>query len=220
MIKKLIISIFLLGFSHYLKSQGIRSINPTNPIVGDTITVEIFTTLPYEVGPPPNYCGVLDNWKDSIYNNNIDLDILINVSGVKFATGCARLDTFKVVLPSSPGTYLFTCYWSSLDSLDSLYTTYRSFSDTDTVVVNTLNDLEEFYKRPIRIYPNPASDHLTIDAPSNMIKSISITSIKGEVIFEGSSTNRINLRDYSQGIYFMQVQLSNGRIITEKLLVK
>jgi hypothetical protein len=218
--KSIFLTTLIFIFNYSLKAQTIVSFSPNNLIIDDTIEVATNTSFPFATGPSPYFCGKLIAVNDTIIGNKIELDLLFDVTGIKISSFCLRPDTFQVKLPSFPGNYLFKCYWSIVDSLSPSYNINRWLEDSIQIMVNSISNLKELYSRPLRFYPNPASDHLTIDAPSNMIESISITSIKGEVIFEGSSTNRINLTDYSQGIYFMQVQLSNGRIINEKLVVK
>lgn len=70
----------------------------------------------------------------------------------------------------------------------------------------------------VAIYPNPASDILTIDAPDNTISKLALYDISGKLLFEeeNSNNNTIDVSKYSQGIYFLRINDNiSKRIIIE-----
>ncbi|MEO8086952.1 MAG: aryl-sulfate sulfotransferase [Bacteroidota bacterium] len=76
----------------------------------------------------------------------------------------------------------------------------------------------------VRVYPNPASEILTIDSKQATINSISIYNLLGKLEFDVqlSSANathqtEIDVRSLSQGIYFIQIR-TNGKIFTKKFV--
>ena len=72
----------------------------------------------------------------------------------------------------------------------------------------------------VRIYPNPASDMLTIQALRTGPFSIEITSLNGQLIHSSISqgtTHRIDLTEYPKGIYLITVR-SNEAVRTDKII--
>ncbi|MBG39412.1 MAG: hypothetical protein CL857_05745 [Cryomorphaceae bacterium] len=73
----------------------------------------------------------------------------------------------------------------------------------------------------VKIYPNPASTAITIDASntSNNFEQIKITDITGKVIFETVlNTNKIvsiDLGDYAGGIYHVHMSSSFGSVVKQ-----
>jgi len=76
-----------------------------------------------------------------------------------------------------------------------------------------------------KIYPNPASDHLTIEAPANHIVngSIVIFNIKGQKTLEQTirGTNiEIDTRNLVNGIYIVQISDSGNLIEKKKIIIE
>jgi PKD repeat protein len=72
-----------------------------------------------------------------------------------------------------------------------------------------------------RIYPNPSSDNVTIIS-NEIINSIAIFNLKGQIIFEElSNTNliNINIAELENGYYYAILKTQNG-IVTHKLSVQ
>lgn len=70
------------------------------------------------------------------------------------------------------------------------------------------------------VYPNPASDELTIKSNGDVISSISIVDVVGKVLFAESDLNseikNIDISSFSAGIYF--VNINNN--LTKKVIKK
>lgn len=92
--------------------------------------------------------------------------------------------------------------------------------------VLTKKSFEEFDKTRdlIEIYPNPVVDDLFILTRAGLICKFDILDINGAVLHsdvisgELSNTLKVNLRDYSKGIYYIRVFNKNGHIETRKLV--
>lgn len=98
---------------------------------------------------------------------------------------------------------------------------------------NNLNNCYEFItnirpnkiiKNNILIYPNPATDKITISKPDNSIVSyvLTIKNIEGQEmlrdIISFNNTYNINLNKLNNGIYFLLIQSSSG-VYYNKLLI-
>jgi len=97
------------------------------------------------------------------------------------------------------------------------------------ITTSTTTDVDDQVNNSdIEIYPNPASNYLTIELPGQTQSSTSIkiyTSI-GKLVFSASipanSTNgsrNINTSNFSEGLYTLAIQDENGRN-TEKLIIQ
>ncbi|MCK9480917.1 MAG: T9SS type A sorting domain-containing protein [Bacteroidia bacterium] len=88
-------------------------------------------------------------------------------------------------------------------------------ADTSTDNVNTI-----LFKN-IKLYPNPATNELTIEVLEQGGYSYEITGIAGNLITSGNlqrGGNTIDITRISAGVYFVHVLLDNNRISTCKLI--
>ena len=75
------------------------------------------------------------------------------------------------------------------------------------------------HKYGVSIYPNPATDKLTIVFPSTIKKrNIKLISTTGQVMLE-TTDSTIDVRKYAKGIYIVNIETEAG-IINEKVVVK
>ncbi len=75
----------------------------------------------------------------------------------------------------------------------------------------------------VSVYPNPSTSHFTISLPSNNKKTeVTITDITGKIIYTTTITNsekiEVNTKDFSAGVYLVQIQIGDF-IETKKLIV-
>jgi len=67
----------------------------------------------------------------------------------------------------------------------------------------------------ISFYPNPAKEFLTINGLSE-ITSYSITDINGKLIQNGTTSDKINIKNITKGFYLLSI----GNNISKKLIVE
>lgn len=75
----------------------------------------------------------------------------------------------------------------------------------------------------IRIFPNPAKDHIQVRSESKAIIRVILTDIYGKstTIKEGHyKYTTIETAEISGGIYLIQLQLENGKLITRKIIIE
>lgn len=73
------------------------------------------------------------------------------------------------------------------------------------------------------VYPNPASDHLTVQLDQGIIREVRIYSATGallRVIRPGSALAEVDLSCLTSGIYVLEIQDSKGLRVTEKLMIR
>jgi hypothetical protein len=71
----------------------------------------------------------------------------------------------------------------------------------------------------IRVYPNPISNFLQIISPS-AITSVEIYSFQGQKLASYTNQKKIDVRDLSNGLYFLKVKDEFGRLQTVKFIKK
>lgn len=86
--------------------------------------------------------------------------------------------------------------------------------------INLLNcsidtHVDESAHTEISIYPNPASDQLTIEAAN--IEYWTLTNLQGQALAVGSS-NKVSLAELSSGVYFLAMHLGSGSRIVERIV--
>lgn len=106
-----------------------------------------------------------------------------------------------------------------------LYSTVKTsngivISAAKTSEQENITDLNQAIERVINIYPNPASDFITIDGLSNKLNKISIMNIAGVKIFEYSTieNNRIDISELKTGIYLLMID--DGEKISSHKFIK
>ena len=124
-------------------------------------------------------------------------------------------------------SYASTTWMFSNDQVNVMNATlngYRSSLKNSTVSMNcngiislALNELNE----KIRIYPNPSNGKLYISA-SELIKSIKVTNIIGKEIYSNNNfnNNSIDLINFNNGVYFINLSTEKGTITKKIILTK
>lgn len=89
--------------------------------------------------------------------------------------------------------------------------TFTSVIEKDAVTLSDYN-----------IYPNPASDVLTIRSYNTVAEAITLRDVAGKVILSktiNSSNESVNIAKLKPGIYLVQIQ-TGGNVLTQKLIKK
>ncbi|RRJ93118.1 T9SS C-terminal target domain-containing protein [Paenimyroides tangerinum] len=75
------------------------------------------------------------------------------------------------------------------------------------------------YENYIKIYPNPANDFVYIETEQFDFLNVTVFSIDGKQIVQTTS-KMIDVSNYSKGIYIFQIELSNQKKYSKKIIVK
>ena len=73
------------------------------------------------------------------------------------------------------------------------------------------------YKDNITIYPNPATNLITIS--SNRVLAVKVYNNIGQLILNEYNTNEINVSKLTNGIYILSVEISAGNTIQKKIII-
>jgi len=92
---------------------------------------------------------------------------------------------------------------------------------SDTLTISMVGTPEIFQKNDIRIYPNPATDHVTIQSDEGKISYISLMNIEGKEVLQKVVDSEKIILDVSRipdSFYVLKTVTSKG-IFTSKLLI-
>jgi PKD repeat protein len=171
----------------------------------------------------------LDNYPDETTWEFLDGNGSILYSGGPYNrstdAGTTRTETFAL---TSNNCYTFSLYDSFSDGICCAYGngSYRLLTSDGTAVANGGNftdvDTHEFATGTlgvdtvtldaVKIYPNPASDKLTVIA-NGVIEKLIIYDELGRVVRTKLSNDlqaQISLSNFTDGVYFLKVQTSKG----------
>ena len=149
----------------------------------------------------------------NISTNGTELFINVFVSYQWFVDGnIINGATSQYYTPSASGSY--TVVVSDTNSCSGVSNMFHF----------VVNSIPSFHSSYFKIYPNPATNNLTITLGSSSQKvEVSITDITGKIIYTttASETQKIdvNTNDYSAGVYAVQIQTADF-IETKKLIVE
>lgn len=154
------------------------------------------------------------------------LDLYRNNGGVSYPYTIAN----KVSIKSSSATtnptgfYYFFYNWR-IKSPDCISARSQAFAIIDTsCTITGLNDIKGSLEDRISVYPNPSNSMVTIDLKNlTSTGAIHIMDLAGKLIYESTQTNpnnvlKLDVSNWSQGIYFLQVN-SNERVIIKKIVI-
>lgn len=83
---------------------------------------------------------------------------------------------------------------------------------------------QDFTSLDFQVYPNPASQLLTINSEVELIKNIQMVDVSGRELSKlsnlGSHSLSLDVSGFSQGIYFLHIQTENNKAITQKVIIQ
>lgn len=91
----------------------------------------------------------------------------------------------------------------------------------DTLLLKQTSVVSSSEENQISLYPNPASDLLTVHFGTTTQAHIQVMDMKGVVIYQAESqseSTEINLSDWNEGVYLFRVK-ANGIEKTQKITV-
>ncbi|MCF6366455.1 MAG: T9SS type A sorting domain-containing protein [Bacteroidales bacterium] len=154
--------------------------------------------------------------------------------GFKAPAGQYSINIQDFTLPDTDGKlYLFDSYLKNyIDIIQNKEYTFehQGGENNDRFVLtykNTYSDISDYDLNEIKIYPNPAKDFLNVKYINNYLseetKTIEILSVTGKTVYSSELNNKtttINLRNFSDGIWFLKLTDSNNKTYTEKFIIR
>lgn len=218
--KKITLLFLVLISIGQIRAQQITNTFPDSIHIQTNMEFEILTTFPWNVGPPPHFCGDIFGVSDSLIGNTIIYDFYFEISGVKsFGSSCARWDTInRGVL--SPGNYTLIGFWNYRDSIVSPDTTFRYASDTISIYVSNTTSIEKKARNSLSISPNPIKYKFKIwNKDDQRIEKIEIWDLTGKLIKSiPYDLNEIDVSILPNGIYVLKIISTDGSITIKKIV--
>ncbi|MBK3516150.1 T9SS type A sorting domain-containing protein [Carboxylicivirga marina] len=72
----------------------------------------------------------------------------------------------------------------------------------------------------VRIYPNPATEVINIEAVEAEITEVQLLDLTGKVVYKSNTTDAINVSSLSKGFYVVKMEAADGEVCTNKILIK
>jgi len=147
-------------------------------------------------------------------------DTILNKNNQFFYFAQILDDTLIHTFPTTLNT-LATNFTGTVYIKDTPTGTICSYAYPMTCTVG----INEYSQSGFSVYPNPATDNITIDLANfnNQNASIRIYDIAGkqvELLETTASKSVINIEYFNAGIYFVAVSVNSNKIFTRKLVVR
>ena len=112
---------------------------------------------------------------------------------------------------------------NSISGFESFFRNFESaelsYSEAEGCILTSVEHTE---KMSVQIYPNPTKGILHLESPESSINSVKLYSSLGQLLLD-KKVNKVDLElsleTFIDGVYWLDVQLQNGEILREKILV-
>jgi hypothetical protein len=196
----------------YVAPKGCGSVigDAVFPLSGNSGIIPVDAIFPINIGVYDRLTGIVD----STFQNYAYVD---KVSGPGSIYGTLSMYgsgwfTFNDVHFDQMGTYTL-----------KLRTEGNVIPDTVTVNVVGTNNVKEFGKYPLKVYPNPTSDIFYITGKEgDFLKAIRIFNMQGIPVknIYNIRASSVKLTDLPVGVYFFEVDIEGVKEIQKGIIIK
>lgn len=167
-------------------------------------------------------------WADYDLDGDLDLFIVgveeIGVSMPAYIYENQGDDVFVQSDYAFVGNWFGDAEWADFDNDGDPDLVYLGQEMTGTNAIHVyqndiINEVEEFTSNSFSIYPNPASEFITLSGFNRAFERAEIVDILGNVVWRNNklTTNRINVQELKKGVYFLRLE-SDGQLVTKKFV--
>lgn len=169
-------------------------------------------------GAPENLTSIVNGTSITLIwtgEDNVDYYIVeYGLAGEQAQTETTTRNTISFNY-EQPGSY----YWRVKSVCPFGESNFVNGENVEIVGIEEIGGIQQ-----IGIYPNPASESVTIQCEGQIdIEQINVFDVNGRMVMSESATGQIHRLDISnlqQGIYFVKVQTSDGYMTNKKLIVQ
>jgi hypothetical protein len=170
-----------------------------------------------------------DTCPNGIFFEHLDDTLIIygriwaNCCGTHFAIVEKLYDTIHISTIDTGNLCTCTCpYCFEIKIPATIQDTIVEINNTIYNTKKTVNSIEtnELENDLIKIIPNPINDYFELKADFQKIKSIWISDLSGRTIkkIKDSKNGSINIKSLETGIYLLNLETVNNKIITKKIM--
>ncbi len=109
---------------------------------------------------------------------------------------------------------LYNFHYSGGQNEERFYLTFHSQT----------SDIDDQISGKIKIYPNPANQFIRFSNNTNSeFETVKIYSANGKIVYlnkHSESINEINLSQFSDGVYFIEIKLLDGTVYRNRIILK
>lgn len=156
------------------------------------------------------YDGVtVPGFDPGVFEYNIELPE--GTTEVPLVLGTPNLEAaMEIVVPATelPGT-----------TIVDVFAEDRYTKNTYTINFTIATGINK-HNTSIRIFPNPATEHVYIKGLD--VKNVSVFNVVGELVLSNTNPNpdKVYVGNLDTGLYLMQVELENGEVVSKKISIK
>lgn len=155
------------------------------------------------------------NFVDLTSNNPTAWQWTFTPNNVNYVGGTTSASRFPKVTFTAAGTYTVALKATNANN-------NHTATKTSYITINT-NSIFNVELNTASVYPNPASEKITVTAGNKMIKQVKILSATGKElvsIYNSNNTATIKTKELATGIYFVQAVTLDNQLFTSKLIIK
>ncbi|REC47245.1 T9SS type A sorting domain-containing protein [Chryseobacterium pennipullorum] len=182
---------------------GYSTPSGTSETGNHTVTVDAYGTLKTPLGIFPN----------TLRTKRI-VNVTNNVTGSPLTTSVIEIYTW---ISSEYSGALLTIGFA--DTTISGYPTIHTRSLSYGKNILTLGTKDLLVDKQIDMYPNPASDYVTIKNGDKATK-IEINNTEGRKIYESNNAGKVDLSGFPSGVYYLTLSFKDGKTQTRKIIKK
>jgi hypothetical protein len=115
------------------------------------------------------------------------------------------------IVPTVPGPYVFIFEYEG---------TFCAGESIVNISFSTTTSTEETLEDKIKLYPNPARDHIYIDMAEDRKVQLSVLNFNGELLKQKTinQDDYLSLADFPNGVYLLKIETEQGHSFNKKIV--
>lgn len=183
-------------------------------LVSPSINADLYASITFSFWNTSGYTGdALEVFWSNNYSGDPSAATWTEITGITWHDGVTFWEwTYSgdIDLSAMTGNCVIAFKYLSTDTDGKTW-------ELDDISISGVQAINEINKAKIRIYPNPVSDYLYIDAK---YKNVEILNITGQVVFSSdNAAERIDVSNLAEGVYFISID-DNGTLKSAKFIVR
>ncbi len=199
----------------------------------DKNVVTVANTGPFEVATPNGGESLMGNvssnitWTVNGTNSHCpNVDILVSTDGGNtytiVADAVANSGSQNIIIPNVNSTMARVLVRCDVAGGFRSASTFYDVSNANFTIIEDTASLDSFELLGITMYPNPASELVTINLSNNEKFKYNLFDLNGKRLYNGyfKESTTINVSNLSSGVYFLQLkQVDTGKLLVQKLVI-